>query len=230
MIRAPHLLALSVLLAALPACDGGRTIEKVDETSGQYLRLLRGDKSELLDPHATNSGGDADLLRQMYEGLLRPSRDYPVTWEPCLATEYSHEGHKVWTFKLREGVVFHDGAAFDSAAVKKSFERIIVEDHPAKPIKRPYAAEFYSGIVDIATPDAMTVADPHRFATGPDASGREREGVDPGERRVRWTGGALVSPPLQRVDEESCVANSVRRRPPDAGRTPSVTPEEPPAT
>ena len=69
--KLPHLVALLAGLA-LTACDGGRTIEKVDESEGAYLRLLRGDRSELLDPHATNSGGDADLRT---EGRSQQVRD-----------------------------------------------------------------------------------------------------------------------------------------------------------
>ena len=129
----------------------------MDESSGDYLRLLRGDKSELLDPHATNSGGDANLLQQMYERLVHASRKPPVTWEPGLAESFSNEDFKVWTFKLRSGVKFHDGSDLNAAAVKKSFERIIVEDHPARPVKRPYKDEYFGDIETIDTPDDMTV-------------------------------------------------------------------------
>jgi len=156
MPRIPTAFAL-LGLAVVAACDGGKQIEKVDDEAGDYLRLLRGDRSELLDPHATNSGGDADLLQQMYERLVRASREPPVRWEPCLAESFDHEDFRVWTFKLRDGVTFHDGAVFDSAAVKKSFERIVVEDHPARPVKRPYKDEYFGDIERIDTPDPRTV-------------------------------------------------------------------------
>jgi peptide/nickel transport system substrate-binding protein len=156
MLRLTATLSL-IAVAVLTACDGGRQIEKVDETSGAFLRVLRGDKSELLDPHATNSGSDADLLQQMYERLVKASREPPVTWEPGLAESFENEDFRVWTFRLRSGVKFHDGSVLDAAAVKKSFERIIVEDHPARPVKRPYKDEYFGDIEDIATPDESTV-------------------------------------------------------------------------
>ena len=46
------------------------------------------------------------------------------TYRPVLATEYSKsDDGLVWTFKLREGVKFHDGTKFNADAVKYSIER-----------------------------------------------------------------------------------------------------------
>src|SRR5919202_1827965 len=48
----------------------------------------------------------------------------PVDLEPALATEWkSSEGGKVWTFKLRSGVKFHDGTDFDASSVKFNVDR-----------------------------------------------------------------------------------------------------------
>ncbi len=56
------------------------------------------------------------------------------------------QGGKVWTFKLRQGVKFHDGSSFNAVAVKYSYgERADV-------IKRKMIP-----IVDIQTPDQYTV-------------------------------------------------------------------------
>jgi ABC-type transport system substrate-binding protein len=45
--------------------------------------------------------------------------------KPLLATSWttSPDG-KVWTFKLRDGVKFHDGTPFDADAVKFSLDRV----------------------------------------------------------------------------------------------------------
>ena len=138
------------------ACGGGKEIEKAE--SDEVLTVLRGDKSEILDPHATNSGGDANLIQQMYEGLVRPSEKAPVTWEPCLAESWKvNDAFTSYTFSLRKDVKFHDGAEFNSAAVKRSFDRGRKLDDPAAPPKLPYAEEYFSDIVSIETTDAFTV-------------------------------------------------------------------------
>src|SRR5260370_7993492 len=40
-----------------------------------------------------------------------------------LATSWTVRGNEIFTLALRHGVVFHDGTAFTSAAVKPSFDR-----------------------------------------------------------------------------------------------------------
>jgi peptide/nickel transport system substrate-binding protein len=50
---------------------------------------------------------------------------------PSLATSWQISGDGLtYTFKLREGVKFHDGTPFNAEAVKFNFERNYKEDHP----------------------------------------------------------------------------------------------------
>lgn len=144
-----------LLLVAATACGGGKEITKTEEKD--VLKILRSDKFELLDPQATSSGGDIAVISQMYEALVRaPETDgKPVTapkWEPSLATEWKVEDSaKLYTFTLRKGVKFHDGSDLNAEAVKTSFERLLVEDHPARPNEREYAPEF----VDVSKIDVV---------------------------------------------------------------------------
>ncbi|MBK9975425.1 MAG: hypothetical protein IPP14_11700 [Planctomycetes bacterium] len=149
-------LGLTALLLAVTACGGGKEIEKAKVE--EVLTLLRGDESAILDPHATNSGGDANLFQQMYEGLVRPSEKPPVLWEPCLAEKWSADAEfKVYTFQLRKGVKFHDGAELDAAAVKRSFDRCRNIADPAAPPNLPYASDYFGDIVTVEAKDASTV-------------------------------------------------------------------------
>ncbi|MCB9894610.1 MAG: hypothetical protein H6839_09185 [Planctomycetes bacterium] len=147
-------LMLVALLSA--ACGGGKEIEKAE--AEDVLVVLRGDKSEILDPHATNSGGDANLIQQMYEGLVRPSEKPPVVWEPCLAESWTiSDDFRTFTFKLRSGVKFHDGADFNAAAAKRSLDRCRNLGDKAAPPKLPYAAEYFGDIDSMETPDNLTL-------------------------------------------------------------------------
>jgi peptide/nickel transport system substrate-binding protein len=67
------------------------------------------------------------MLANVYEPLLwynPPGSEHQFS--PALATRWgvSDDG-KTWTFKLREGVRFHDGTPFNAAAAKASIERTI---------------------------------------------------------------------------------------------------------
>lgn len=74
------------------------------------------------DP-AIAANTENQVFLNTYETLLRYEPDTD-TFKPVLATEYfrSDDG-LVWTFKLREGVKFHDGTEFNAEAVKFSIDR-----------------------------------------------------------------------------------------------------------
>lgn len=69
-----------------------------------------------LNPLLAASGPDTDLTALVYSGLVRPAFD--STYVPDLAESYdiSDDG-TVYTFKLREGLVFHDGQPLTAADV-----------------------------------------------------------------------------------------------------------------
>ena len=75
------------------------------------------------DPIASFST-EAAYLANSYEQLLRINPPGSAEqYTPLLATSWeSSEGGKVWTFKLREGVKFHDGEAMNADAVVKSID------------------------------------------------------------------------------------------------------------
>jgi peptide/nickel transport system substrate-binding protein len=85
----------------------------------------------------------------LYEGLVRIDRTGKV--QPLLAKswEVSPDG-LTYTFRLQEGVKFHDGSTFDSADVKFAFDR-------ARDPKSTNA-QIFEPIAAIETPDPATVA------------------------------------------------------------------------
>ena len=87
---------------------------------------------ELFDPFYATDGETFRVTRQMMEGLvgIKPGT---ADIEPELATswEASADG-KEWTFKLREGVKFWDGEAFNAEAVCYNFERMFDQNEIAQ--------------------------------------------------------------------------------------------------
>lgn len=132
--------------------------ENPDAPAPQTLRILRGEASYDLDPHSSSSGGDAAVIIQIYEGLVRASASQPLKWEPALATSWKVSADNLeWTFTLKRGVKFHDGEAFNALAVKKSIDRMIIDDHPAKPAMRPYRDSYMETITEVEVMDDFTV-------------------------------------------------------------------------
>ena len=117
--------------------------------SAETLRWARAGDALTLDPHAQNEGPTSALAHQIMEPLVM--RDMEGTIVPALATEWapSEDNPNVWVFKLREGVTFHDGAAFDSSDVKFSLDRAMTEDSDYK--------ELLASVKEVRAPDPMTV-------------------------------------------------------------------------
>lgn len=89
-------------------------------------------------------------LYNVYEGLTRMDEKGMV--HPGLAESWTiSDDGLTYTFKLREGVKFHDGADFDSSDVKYTFEANAVEDSQNKRKDR------FEVMESIETPDANTV-------------------------------------------------------------------------
>ena len=100
--------------------------------SAETIRWARAGDALTLDPHAQNEGPTSALAHQIMEPLVM--RDMEGTIVPALATEWapSEDNPNIWTFKLREGVTFHDGAAFTSQDVVFSLNRAMTEDSDYK--------------------------------------------------------------------------------------------------
>lgn len=76
-----------------------------------------------LDSAAAQDGNSLAVSYQVAENLVGFEAG-TTTLAPALATEWSaNEDSSVWTFKLREGVNFHDGTPFNAEAVKFNFDR-----------------------------------------------------------------------------------------------------------
>ena len=76
-----------------------------------------------LDPHRATDLVSAAIVGNVCEPLVRYSPDGQRA-EPALATAWATRDARRWTFTLRQGVKFHDGAAFDADAVLANFARI----------------------------------------------------------------------------------------------------------
>jgi peptide/nickel transport system substrate-binding protein len=102
-----------------------------------------------LDPQKGFSEKVLIVLQQVFEGLVRFGPEGAI--EPALATEWRRVSPTVIRFKLREGVVFQDGEAFDAESVRFSVARYL------DPATRFPALGFIDSIARVDVIDAHTV-------------------------------------------------------------------------
>ncbi|WP_137155147.1 ABC transporter substrate-binding protein [Rhizobium sp. FKL33] len=94
---------------------------------GGWLRIAQGNTDDTLEPVRATSTGDAIYLTVAYQRLTRFLPTLEV--EGDAASEWSVDPTaKIWTFKLRSGLTFHNGQSLTAADVKESLDRHIAKD------------------------------------------------------------------------------------------------------
>ncbi|MBI3517629.1 MAG: ABC transporter substrate-binding protein [Proteobacteria bacterium] len=119
---------------------------------------------QLEPPHLDPTAGAAGAIREvtysnLYEGLTRIDRAGGVL--PGLAESWTVSPDELtYTFKLRQGVTFHDGTPFDSSIVKFTLERALAPDstNAQKPLFAPIAGvttqDLATAVVTLKQPTA----------------------------------------------------------------------------
>jgi peptide/nickel transport system substrate-binding protein len=108
-------------------------------------RLVGGriDDSDNLDVAFAGRGIDAAVTRYVHDTLVEPNRN--GGYDPILAESFAiSPDAKTYTFKLRQGITFHDGTDFNADAVKSTFEYML---HPGT--AQPQNAGLLEGIQSI---------------------------------------------------------------------------------
>jgi len=105
-----------------------------------------------LDPTMAPAAAIGEIVHfNVLEGLAKINMDGSIV--PLLAESWSIDPDgKSYTFKLRKGVKFHDGEAFEASDVKFSFERAKAEGSTNKAKKA-----VFDNISRIEAPDPFTV-------------------------------------------------------------------------
>ncbi len=91
---------------------------------GGIVRVGLNEDPPNMDPHQSVAAVDRQVFQNLYDKLVDINQDLQIV--PMLATSWtiSSDG-KVYTFKLRPNVVFHDGTPLNAEAVKFNFDRML---------------------------------------------------------------------------------------------------------
>lgn len=120
------ILLLVMISVVLCGCGGG-TKEKekkdADQTSGGTVVVGITNDMDSLDPHKAVAAGTGEVLYNIFDGLVKA--DENGVMQPALASEFAiSEDALTYTFKLRDGVKFHNGKEVTADDVIYSIKRV----------------------------------------------------------------------------------------------------------
>ena len=124
-------LAAAALACSLSACGGATTQTPTpsDETTpssgaahaNELTVGIAQDLDDSLDPYQMTAAGTREVMFNVFEGLVKPDSD--GNYVCAVASDYQvSEDGLTYTFTLRDGVVFHNGATCTPDDVLYSFE------------------------------------------------------------------------------------------------------------
>src|SRR5256886_34618 len=130
-----------------------------------------------LDPHQSTAAVDRQVFQNLYDKLVDINQNLEIV--PMLATSWQiTDGGRTYTFKLRQGVVFHDGTPFNADAVKFNFERMLDKSFGSPRFNEETArlANLRAGELDVI--DQVAPADIPKLRTDPVLRLLERSGLE----------------------------------------------------
>ena len=112
-------LAVAAVIASTASLTSGSVL-------AQTLTIGLGTEPTSIDPHYHNLGPNNQIAQHFFSRLIE--QDHKQNLSPGLATSWKTLSETTWEFKLRKGVKFHDGSAFDADDVLFSVHR--AGNHP----------------------------------------------------------------------------------------------------
>lgn len=119
-------------------------------TSTIYYNI--GGEPTTLNPLSSSDGYSTAVQGYIFEGLLDRDLD-TYQWKPGLATEWTiSKDKRVFDFKLREGVKWHDGKELTAEDVKYSYDVIFSDDYKAVQMR-----SYYESVKEVQVLDKYSV-------------------------------------------------------------------------
>jgi glutathione transport system substrate-binding protein len=106
---------------------GGDNKKETAKKDDQEMVIAVNENFISMDPHNTGDTNSGSVQSAMLEGLLGSDAEGKIINQ--LAEDYTvSDDALTYSFKLRQGVKFHDGEEFNAGVVKANFERIMNDD------------------------------------------------------------------------------------------------------
>ena len=156
----------AALAGALSLAPMAAAADETPKRGGTLTYMIPADAPPSLDGHRETTFATAHAAAPFYSVLIRVNPDNPSSTtdfvcDLCTEMPKPTDGGKVWTFKIRQGVKFHDGTPLTAADVAVNWQYIA---HPPDSVSS--ARESYLVMVDtVEAPDPTTVVFRLKYAT-----------------------------------------------------------------
>lgn len=152
-MRRPSPVACVAVFLATVSCGDSRPGERPEKRpegrpENRPLVLAQVTSAVSLDPYLHDESSTASTLSHFYDKLVGFSADMDVV--PELAVSWTNPSDTLWRFRLRKGVLFHDGRPCEAADVAASLIR-------ARDLPGSRARYYVQSIADAVAIDAETV-------------------------------------------------------------------------
>lgn len=114
------------------------------------------ESADNLDPAQAYNVANNVVSRGLYEGLVRLKGSSLTEVEPVLAESFTSNADKsVWTFKIRQGVKFHDGSTCDAQAIYDSMMRGVNLKGPTYNILGRFLGDKPTEVMKVVDPSTL---------------------------------------------------------------------------
>src|SRR5438477_3969639 len=145
----------ALLVAAVVVAAGATALAAAGTPRPGGVRLaVIGADPPSLDPHQESTFANIELVAPLYSTLLQiDPYDYPkIIGDVAADWKIAADGSS-YTFKLRQGMRFHDGSPLTAADVKATYDKIVFPPPGVRSVRK----NAYTAVASIEAPDPSTV-------------------------------------------------------------------------
>src|SRR5688500_5481728 len=147
------LLAFMASSGVLVAVPTGLQAAETPRRGGVLLAVIGADPPSL-DPHQESTFANIQLVAPLYSTLIQidPYNFPKIIGDAANEWKVAPDG-LTYTFKIRQGIRFHDGSPLTAADVKATYEKIVSPPEGVRSVRK----NAYTAVARIEAPDPSTV-------------------------------------------------------------------------